>query len=88
MGNNKTTHQPGANDRQPHSERSQQHEAYDTSQQKPHMEQIRSDQDKSKQGEEENHDPNAKTKSELQFERGGHGRSGHASTRNGSESGS
>ncbi|GAA4398936.1 hypothetical protein GCM10023187_10100 [Nibrella viscosa] len=85
---NKRTDQPGSVDKQANHDRTRNTQARDTAKNKPHMEQIRSDQDKSVQEPEENHDPNAKTKSELMFERGGHGRSGHASTRNGSESGS
>lgn len=85
MAHNKTTDQPGSNDKQGNSQRTRNVEAHDTAKDKPHMEQIRSTQDKSKTGPAET-DPDA-TKSELQHERGGSGHSGHSSSRSGSDSG-
>lgn len=85
MANNKTTNQPGSNDKQPHNERTRNVEAHDTSRQRPNMERAMSNEHKSKQGPDEDH--TGKTKSELQHERGGSGRSGHSGNRSGSESG-
>ncbi|GAB3315633.1 hypothetical protein GCM10027299_04900 [Larkinella ripae] len=85
MAHNKTTNQPGSNDKQPGSDNNRNHDARDTSGQKPNMEQTRSNQNKSKQGPEEDH--SQKSKAELVDERGGHGRSSHSSSRSGSDSG-
>jgi|GEM_PF-1881654 len=86
MANNKTTNQPGSNDKQPNSKRTRNYEARDTSGEQPNMEQTRSNHDKSKQGNPVPDSAEGKTKAELQHERGGHGRSGHSSSRNGSDS--
>ncbi|MDB5239665.1 MAG: hypothetical protein JWP57_290 [Spirosoma sp.] len=86
MANNNTTDQPGSNDKRPHGEQTRNHEATATSGLRPNMEQERSNEDKSKQGPEEEHDPaiNGKTNEELADERGGHGHGGHSGNRNGS----
>ncbi len=84
MANNKTTNQPGSNDMQPHAERTRNHEAHDTSKNRPNGERTMTNSNKSKQGEEEDHDLEGKSKSELADERGGHGHSGHSGNRNGS----
>ena len=73
----KSTTQPGANPNRG------QHR--DTDGQKPNMQQVRSNEHKTKQGPEDDH--SGKTLSELRDERGGHGRSGHSSKRSGSDSG-
>ena len=85
MANNKTTDQPGSNDKQGNSNRTRNQQARDTSKMTTHMETIRSNQDKTKQGPEEDHKD--KTKAELKEERGGHGHSSHSSSRSGSDSG-
>ncbi|GAB3262627.1 hypothetical protein GCM10027347_28480 [Larkinella harenae] len=85
MANNKTTDQPGSNDKQGNSKRTRNYDARDTSKMTTHMETMRSNQDKTKQGDHEDH--TQKSKAELQEERGGHGRSGHSSSRSGSDSG-
>ena len=86
----KTTNQPGSNDNQPHGE-NRNHDAHDTSHQRPNGEQDMTNANKSKQGEEDDHapqgrqqTPGGKTKTELAEERGGHGHSGHSNSRNGS----
>ncbi|WP_375447148.1 hypothetical protein [uncultured Fibrella sp.] len=85
MANHKTTDQPGSNDKQPHSERTRNHEAHDTSFTRPNGEQTMQSSNKSKQSPEEDHNPaSSEPKSELAEERGGHGHSGHSSSRNGS----
>ena len=86
MANNKTTDQPGSNDKRPHGEHTRNHEARDTSGLRPNGEQTMTNSNKSKQGPEEEHDPaiNHKTKAELAEERGGHGHSGNSGKRNGS----
>ncbi|WP_040005208.1 hypothetical protein [Fibrisoma limi] len=85
MANNKTVDQPGSNDKQPNSDRRRRVNARDTSGNQPNMEQTRSNHDKTVQRPEEDH-VNDKTKTELMEERGGHGHSGHSSSRNGSRS--
>ena len=86
MANNKTTNQPGSNDKQPHEERTRNQEAHDTSFTRPNGERTMQESNKSKQEPEEDHNPatNGKTKSELAEERGGHGHSGHSNSRKGS----
>ncbi|SOD78019.1 hypothetical protein [Spirosoma fluviale] len=84
MANNKTTDQPGSNDKQANSHRTRNYEAHDTGKDRPNAERTMTDSDKSVQGEEENHDIEAKSVNELADERGGHGHSGHSSSRNGS----
>ncbi len=86
MANNKTTNQPGSNDAQPGRERSRNQNAQNSGGQRPNGEKTMINSNKSKQGEEDNHTMQSKTKSELAAERGGHGHSGHSSSRNGSES--
>lgn len=86
MANNKTTNQPGSNDLQPGRERSRNQEANDTGGQRPNAEKTMTNANKTKQGEEDNHDTQKMSKKELADERGGHGRSGHSSNRSGSES--
>ena len=86
MAHNKTTNQPGSNDQQPHSERTRNQEAYDTSKNRPNAERNYSNEHKSVQRPEEDHHTD-KTKGELARERGGHGHSGHSSSRSGSDSG-
>ncbi|WP_234734975.1 hypothetical protein [Tellurirhabdus bombi] len=87
MANNKTTNQPGSDNKQPNSDRNRNVDARDTSGQKPNMEQERSNRDKTVQGDNEPDSAEGKTKTELEHERGGHGRSGHSSSRSGSDSG-
>ncbi|GAB3559068.1 hypothetical protein [Spirosoma fluminis] len=84
MANHKSTDQPGSNDKQPHSERTRNHEAHDTSFTRPNGERTMQPSNKSKQGPEEEHVVTDKTPGELADERGGHGHSGHSSSRNGS----
>lgn len=80
----KSTTQPGANPQQNHHK--------DTDGNKPNMQRKFSNENKSKQGPEDDH-PDAgrsnegKTLDQLRDERGGHGRSGHSSKRSGSDSG-
>ncbi|MGA0559143.1 hypothetical protein ACO2Q8_20970 [Larkinella sp. VNQ87] len=85
MANNKTVDQPGSNDKQGNSKRTRDYEARDTSAMSTNMEKMRSNQDKTKQGPDEDHTD--KTKSELQHERGGSGHSSHSGSRSGSDSG-
>jgi hypothetical protein len=84
MANHKTTDQPGSNDKQPHSERTRNHEAHDTSFTRPNGERTMQPSNKTKQGPEEEHVLHDKSKAELAEERGGHGHSGHSSSRKGS----
>ena len=84
MANNKTTDQPGSKDLQANHKRTRNYEAHDTGKDRPHGERSMTSSDKSKQGPEEDHTLENKTKSELADERGGHGHSGHSSSRNGS----
>ncbi|HEX9956643.1 MAG TPA: hypothetical protein VGA96_05295 [Fibrella sp.] len=86
MANNKTTDLPGSNDKQPHEKQKRNYKAYDTSFTRPNGERTMQPSNKSKQEPEEDHNPatNGKTKSDLIEERGGHGHSGHSSSRNGS----
>ena len=84
MANNKTTDQPGSKDLQANHKRTRNYEAHDTAKDRPHGERSMTNSDKSVQGEEENHDIQAKSTSELADERGGHGHSGHSGNRNGS----
>lgn len=84
MANNKTTNQPGSNDNQPHGEHTRNHDAHDTSKNRPNGEQEMINDNKSKQGPEDSHDTESKSKAELADERGGHGHSGHSGSRNGS----
>ena len=86
MANNKTTNQPGSNDAQPNGKRTRNQEAHDTGGQRPNGEKVMTNANKSKQDEEEDHDVQSKSKNELADERGGHGHSGHSSSRNGSQS--
>jgi len=88
MANNKTTDQPGSNDKQPHEERTRNHEAHDTSFTRPNGERTMQESNKTKQGPEDDHNPETTGKStaDLAEERGGHGHSGHSSSRNGSRS--
>lgn len=78
MANNKTTRQPGSEPSHGHGR--------DTTGERPNMEREMSNENKSKQGPEDDHHTD-KTKTELAKERGGHGRSGHSSSRSGSDSG-
>ncbi len=80
----KTTDLPGSNDQQANHKRTRNYEAHDTGGDKPNMEQIRATEDKSKQTPEESHDTSHMSKAQLAEERGGHGHSGHSSSRNGS----
>lgn len=75
----KSPNQPGANPNR------NQHR--DTSGQRPNMEQTMQNQNKSKQGPEDDHTNDDKSIDQLREERGGHGHSGHSSSRSGSESG-
>lgn len=84
MAHNKTTDQPGSNDKQANSKRTRNTEAHDTGGDRPNMEQSFGNQDKSKIGPANTEDIHEKTKSELAEERGGHGHSGHSGSRNGS----
>lgn len=84
MANNKTTNQPGSNDKQPHEERTRNHEAHDTSFTRPNGERTMQPSNKTKQGPEEDHSVAEKSTQELADERGGHGHSGHSGSRNGS----
>lgn len=84
MSNHKTTDQPGSKDLQANHDRTRNQEAHDTGKDRPNAERVMTNANKSKQGSEENHDRHDKTKSELAHERGGHGHSGHNSSRNGS----
>jgi hypothetical protein len=84
MANNKTTDQPGSNDKQANSDRTRNYEAHDTGKDRPNAERTMTNENKSKQGEEENHDVETKSVKELAEERGGHGHSGHSNSRNGS----
>lgn len=86
MANKKTTDQPGSNDMQPHRERTRNQQAHDTSYARPNAERTFSNKHKSVQRPEEDHTTD-KSKKELARERGGHGRSGHSSSRSGSDSG-
>ncbi|MFC5411213.1 hypothetical protein ACFPMF_17965 [Larkinella bovis] len=85
MAHNKTIDQPGSNDKQANSKRTRDYEARDTSAMTTHMEKMRSTQNKTKQGPEEDH--TNKSKAEFQEERGGHGHSAHSKSRSGSDSG-
>ncbi len=82
MANNKTTNQPGSNDKQPHGEQTRHTDARDTSKNRPNGERTMTNADKSKQGPED--DFSNMSKAELADERGGHGHSGHSNSRNGS----
>ena len=73
MANHKTTDQPGSNNKQPNTGRTRNVDARDTSGQQPNLERTRSNQNKSKQVNPEP-DTHAKTKSELEHERGPVGR--------------
>ncbi|QJW88817.1 hypothetical protein HNV11_05180 [Spirosoma taeanense] len=84
MANNKTTNQPGSNDKQPHEERTRNQEAHDTSGMRPNAERNMTNANKSKQGPEDDNVLHGKSKEELADERGGHGHSGHSGSRNGS----
>ncbi|WP_338875603.1 hypothetical protein WBJ53_08285 [Spirosoma sp. SC4-14] len=84
MSNHKTTDQPGSNNLQPNGDRTRNQQAHDTSKTRPNGERTMTNANKTKQGPEDNHDLNGKTKNELADERGGHGHSGHSSSRNGS----
>ncbi|QHV95952.1 hypothetical protein [Spirosoma endbachense] len=84
MANNKTTNQPGSNNLQPNDGRTRNQNAHDTGGQRPNGERTMTNANKSKQGPEEEHNVEGKTKSELAEERGGHGHSGHSDSRNGS----
>lgn len=86
MANNKTTDQPGSNDAQPGRERSRNQNAHDSGGQRPNGEKVMTNANKSKQGDEDNHNTQNKSKKELADERGGHGHSGHSSNRSGSDS--
>lgn len=84
MANHKSVDQPGSKDEQPHSERTRKHEFHDTSFTRPNAERNMQPSNKTKQGPEEEHVLHGKSKAELAEERGGHGHSGHSSSRNGS----
>ncbi|UFH55993.1 hypothetical protein [Spirosoma sp. KNUC1025] len=84
MANHKTTNQPGSNDLQPNAERTRNQQAHDTSKNRPNGEREMTNANKSKQGEEDDHSMQGMSKKELADERGGHGHSGHSSSRNGS----
>lgn len=84
MANHKTTDQPGSKDLQANHKRTRNYEAHDTGKDRPHAERSMLGSDKSVQREEEDHTLTDKTKTELAEERGGHGHSGHSSSRNGS----
>lgn len=84
MANHKTTDQPGSKDLQANHKRTRNYEAHDTGKDRPNAERNMADSDKSKQAPEEDHIMTDKTKFELAEERGGHGHSGHSSSRNGS----
>ena len=84
MANHKTTDQPGSNDKQPTAERTRNQEAHDTGKNRPNGEQTMTPSNKSKQGPEDEHVLDGKSKAELAEERGGHGHSGHSGSRNGS----
>lgn len=86
MANHKTTDQPGSNDAQPGRERTRNQNAENSGGQRPNGEKVMTNANKSKQGEEDDHDIKGKSKKELADERGGHGHSGHSSSRNGSQS--
>jgi hypothetical protein len=75
----KTSRQPGANPERNHH--------HDTDGHKPNMQQVRSTENKSKQGPEDDHSNSGKSLDQLRQERGGHGHSGHSSSRSGSDSG-
>lgn len=81
MANNQSTNQPGAK-----TEESRTKEFRDTSGNRPNGEQEMTNDNKTKQGEEDEHDPALldKSKAELAYERGGSGHSGNSDTRNGS----
>ncbi len=81
MANNQSTNQPGAK-----TEESRTKKFRDTSGNRPNGEQEMTNDDKTKQGQEDEHDPALldKSKAELTYERGGSGRSGHSNSRNGS----
>ncbi|MCY7353456.1 MAG: hypothetical protein LH606_22820 [Cytophagaceae bacterium] len=76
----KSPSQPGSNPNQNHHK--------DTGGDKPNMQKVMQNEDKSKQGPEDDHDNEGKTLDQLRDERGGQGRSGHSSSRSGSDSGS
>ncbi|MBD2751547.1 hypothetical protein [Spirosoma validum] len=84
MANNKTINQPGSNDAQPGRERSRNQNAQNSGGQRPNGEKTMTNTNKTKQGEEDNHNLQDISKSELADERGGHGHSGHSDSRNGS----
>ncbi|SFD31749.1 hypothetical protein [Spirosoma endophyticum] len=84
MANHKTTDQPGSKDLQANHKRTRNQEAHDTGKDRPNGERTMQPSNKSKQGPEDDHQENTKTISELAEERGGHGHSGHSSSRNGS----
>lgn len=84
MANHKTTDQPGSNDLQPGRERSRNQNAQNSGGQRPNGEKNMTPVNKSKQGEEDDHMLQKKSKQELADERGGHGHSGHSNSRNGS----
>lgn len=84
MANHKTTDQPGSKDSQANHKRTRNYEAHDTGKDRPNAERNMAGSNKSKQDPEEDQNIENKTKSELAEERGGHGHSGHSSSRNGS----
>ncbi|GAB3801536.1 hypothetical protein GCM10028819_28940 [Spirosoma humi] len=84
MANHKTTDQPGSKDLQANHKRTRNYEAHDTGKDRPNAERAMIGSDKSVQREEEEHSMENKTNAELAEERGGHGHSGHSSSRNGS----
>ncbi|GAB4020883.1 hypothetical protein [Spirosoma koreense] len=84
MANHKTTDQPGSKDLQANHDRTRNQQAHDTGKDRPNGERVMTNANKSKQGEEDDHTTQGMSTEELAEERGGHGHSGHSSSRNGS----
>jgi hypothetical protein len=84
MANHKTTDQPGSKDLQANHDRTRNQQAHDTGKDRPNGERTMTNENKSKQGPEDDHSQQGMSKAELAEERGGHGHSGHSSSRNGS----